>query len=374
MKYLKTGRVTLAILFIALGFVIFFRNIIGYSLIKFCPIIWPFILIVFGIEIIVNNYKSIKDESSKLKIDLPSIMMISVILGIMAITPLTMDLKKVGRNYFEHDYKHKEVIFQDKVLKKNKKLIIDDNYSDIIINESKDENINLTVETTYRYNDKKVNKLNEKKLIQIIEERDFVKITTKNPQDFNNSNLYKQMPKRNKYTLWIPSNMMVEIINSYGNVKLKDIKNNVNIVSNYASISLEDIKGSIILNTFCGKLNIEDIDGDLNIQSKYCKTNIKNVIGELYISSKGGNINYKTDEIIDKNIEIYCDYGNINMELDEDQEGKFNIITNYGNIYDELNFEVIESASNSSINETIGKLDPKINIRVSKGNMSIKSN
>ena len=49
-------------------------------------------------------------------------------------------------------------------------------------------------------------------------------------------------------------------------------------------------------------------------------------------------------------------------------------MANYGNIYDELNFDIIESASNSSINETIGKLNPKINIRVSKGNIRIKSN
>ena len=96
-KYLKTGRVTLAILFIALGFVIFLRNIIRYSLIKFCPILWPLIFIVFGIEVIVNNYKSIKDESSKVKMDLPSIVMISVIIGVMAITPFTIDLKKIGK-------------------------------------------------------------------------------------------------------------------------------------------------------------------------------------------------------------------------------------------------------------------------------------
>ena len=75
----------------------------------------------------------------------------------------------------------------------------------------------------------------------------------------------------------------------------------------------------------------------------------------------------------ENNIDIHCLYGDVSMKFSDNQTGKFNIVATYGNIYDEIGFDIIESASTSSINEVRKSLGPVINVRTNNGDVKIET-
>lgn len=91
---------------------------------------------------------------------------------------------------------------------------------------------------------------------------------------------------------------------------------------------------------------------------------------DLEIINKFGDIDIVS---VKSNIDIYSESGDVLLKLPKEQNGKFNIIAAYGNIYDELNFNVIESASTSSISEIRNTIEPAVNIRTNNGDIILKT-
>lgn len=73
-------------------------------------------------------------------------------------------------------------------------------------------------------------------------------------------------------------------------------------------------------------------------------------------------------------IDIESEYGDVTLRLPKDPSGKFNIVATYGDIDDEVGFDIMESASTNSINETRKALSPVLNIRVENGDVILETN
>lgn len=167
MKNIKIGRLTLAITFILLGIVIFLEKFLHYRLVDLLSMFWPFIIIIFGLEIIYRIAVTKEKKELEIKLDLIST---SVIISLVIIIGATItvnryypDMKKIMNN----QYKYKENISEELVLEKKEKLIIDESNIDIVINKSNYKDIKIILESMYKHNgNEKENRDHKLKLIK----------------------------------------------------------------------------------------------------------------------------------------------------------------------------------------------------------------
>jgi hypothetical protein len=79
MKTYRVGTITMAIILISLGTIIFISQISGVLAIDMIMKLWPLMLILLGLEILYFRYKS-KDDEVVIKYDVFSIFLVMFIL------------------------------------------------------------------------------------------------------------------------------------------------------------------------------------------------------------------------------------------------------------------------------------------------------
>ena len=340
MENIKIGRITLAFTFISLGIIIFLEKFISYDLKDLLFIIWPIIIIVLGIELIAGASIR-KQQKSKGDLDLISIAIIIIIVVVLA----TMNL---ASKMFDSSYKYSDEISEEIVLDETKKLIIDESNIDIEITKSSDEKVRVKLQGIYEHDDE----IDSTKLMTATATEEGTVVTRQSKQNtvyfmnINSSNI--------KYRVELPIDVDIDIISKYGDIIVSDVKSNIDINANTSDIDLRNIVGNVsILNSY-GDLKGEDIVGDIDV------------------TLKTGDVSLDLESV--KNIDITSEYGDVTLKIPKQQKGKFNIITNYGDIDDEFEFDIMESASTTSINETRGVLNPILNIKVESGDVILKAN
>lgn len=91
MKTKRVGTITMAIILIALGVIMFVSQISGSSALNIAINLWPLMLILLGTEILWFKYKC-EDEGVIIKYDLFSIFLVMIILftnlGLFALTEI----------------------------------------------------------------------------------------------------------------------------------------------------------------------------------------------------------------------------------------------------------------------------------------------
>ncbi|AFS77938.1 putative membrane protein [Gottschalkia acidurici 9a] len=374
MKSIKTGRFTLAVLLMALGFTILLQKFIGYNIVKLFSMLWPSIIMLFGLEIIINNLKAKNQEDINVKLDIISTSLVVAIVSSIAMTSTTIQRFDNVKEHARIRHKYEKSVSNNMVLKGNKKIILNDSYSDIIVKKSNDDEVKVYVSGTYKYDDIDKEKKATNNILKINEDGNITEITSTIEKKAKGNYINDMNIEDVRYILIVPKNVDIEIKSDYSAIEIEDVENSITISSNYSDIRLEDINGDIDLKVNYGYVKAENIVGNINIHSQYCENNIESSFGNIYISSNGGSTSLKLEKAIDKDVEIYCDYSDVNIELPSKQKGKFNIVTTYGTIYDNIGFNIIESASSSSINETRQNLKPLFNVRVNNGNITLKTN
>ena len=109
MKTKRVGTISMAIVLIGFGILIFIAQINALSAVELSMKFWPMILIVLGGEILWYIYKSKDSEDIKIKYDILSIFIVMVILSVNMviygfIETGIMDLIKIRVNEEIHYY------------------------------------------------------------------------------------------------------------------------------------------------------------------------------------------------------------------------------------------------------------------------------
>lgn len=293
---MKIGRITLAFTFISLGILFFIKNFINYNLINLLSSFWPFVLILFGLEIIYVRAKNKNSEKTN-KFDRVSTTLILLFIVSLCITSILTSEYPNMRNIVGENlnYRYSDNIKEEVVLNKSKKLLIEDSNVDIYINKNDKKEIKVKLEGICRYNEKE----EYKKDLNLIDVSNHGKIMRVSRYFENKGgNNRKVKLEKMKYLVLLPEGVDLEIINKFGDIDIVSVKSN---------------------------------------------------------------------------IDIYSEYGDVLLKLPKEQNGKFNMIAAYGNIYDELDFNVIESASTSSISEIRNTINPAVNIRTNNGDIILKT-
>ncbi|WIV11394.1 hypothetical protein [Proteiniborus sp. MB09-C3] len=180
--------------------------------------------------------------------------------------------------------------------------------------------------------------------------------------------------------------------NSFGSIKATNIKGSADISNQHNSVYVENVEKDVKIKNQFGWVDAKNIGGNLNIESEHDNVNVENIKGELYtynkfgnisvnsvskyikIISNNGNISFKTNELIEKGIEIENEFGNIDITVPSDQKGSFNVVAEFGEIKNRLGLNVTEGITDQSINDFIDNSNIKFYIRSRNGNIDLNTN
>lgn len=441
MQKKKIGVITFAITLISLGTLLLMRNFMDIDLKTILSIVWPSIIILFGIEIIITKLLlSRKSEDVRTYVDPLSVILLSIIIIIASIYSSFSfsknfnffsiiksidlgDLSQVASSYNDEST-YNNTISIDARNKDELQLI--NSFGNVEITEGPGENIEIATEIRIKYNDKSYADELSKRIVKVDELGNSIRVLS----DLDSSKYDKDRAGEISvsYDVRIPEHIKANIENKFGNTIVKSVKKDVVINNQHGNIEVMDISGAVKLNNSFGnttidnigesvevdskhgdvlvekvesnadiknkfgKVDAKDIGGNLNIENEHANIDIENIIGDLYVYGKfgnidvnnankfikiisnNGNISLKTDEFIDKSVEIENEFGNIDISVLSSQKGSFNIIAEFGEIKNRLGLNVTEGITDQSINDFIGNSDVKFYIRSKNGNINIITN
>jgi len=130
---------------------------------------------------------------------------------------------------------------------------------------------------------------------EIVSSKDYdIKIRYK--QDGNSLKVWIERPRsirgsiKGNLTLSIPTNTNINVKNSSGGIKVKNIgQSEINLTASSGSISVKNIDTKITLTSSSGSLNIQDVTGDVHATASSGSVLISGVKGDLYSVTSSGS-------------------------------------------------------------------------------------
>lgn len=208
MKIKRVGTISMSIVLIAFGVILFLSQINEYSALNMVLKVWPVILILMGLEILWYKYFS-KDESIIIKYDLFSVFVIFVILfvniGIFTISESGLINRVMSVNY-NMDTAINEYIIDETI----NKIVIDD-ANNLAIRATEDNKISgVSKLNVYASNKEEATELTSLDTIRYEKSGNTLYVYSVN----NINNNYSYSNTRN-LDIFLPRDIDVEVINCY---------------------------------------------------------------------------------------------------------------------------------------------------------------
>lgn len=338
MGNIKIGRITLAFTFIMLGVIIFLDKFTAFNLKDSLLIFLPIVIIALGVEIILGSFIGTRHGRSDLDIFSISAIIILVI---------GMGVFNLGTKFLQPSYKYSDTVFEETEVEEDNKIIIDDSDIDIEVIKSDDNKVRVKLEGVYNHDDERA--------------RNFLSV-----EKVDGATLVKRVTKKsNMHFMKINSGKMKFLIELPKGVDLS-------VTSNYGDIEVRDVEGNIMIKSETSDIKIRNTIGDVSVTNSYGGVLGEKILGDISIKSQTGDVRLQLNEM--RNVDIEAEYGDVLVRLPKDQVGRFKVVTNYGDIVDKLGFDVLESASTSSINEVRKISTPVLDIRVETGDVTLETN
>lgn len=277
MKIKRVGTISMGIVLVAVGAILFMSQVNQSSAINMVSKIWPLILILLGLEILWFRYSS-RDENTVIKYDIFSIFIVFVILfvniGIYAVTEVGV-MGRLQNMVLSENYNMDTVLNEYTIDESINKIIINDT-DNLVIRSTEDNKISgICKLNVYANSQEEAKKLSSEEYIKYKKSGNTLYVYTINNR--NNSNSYSNT---SNIEILLPKNIDVEVTdcynldlvyNDFDNKWLFDGVNNINI-------RLDEIS-NVKINAFVESLDF--LDG--NIKWSY------NNFGE-YIKGNGTNL------------------------------------------------------------------------------------
>lgn len=219
MKIKRVGTISMSIVLIAFGVILFLTQINKISALNLVLKIWPVILILMGLEILWYRYFA-KDESIVIKYDLFSVFVIFAILvvnlGVFTISESGLIHRVMSVNY-NMDTSINEYIIDESI----NKIVIDD-ANNLVIRATEDNKISgVSKLNVYASNKEEANELSSLDTIRYEKSGNTLYVYPVN----NINNNYSYSNTRN-LDIFIPEGIDVEVTNCYNMDLIFDSFNN----------------------------------------------------------------------------------------------------------------------------------------------------
>jgi len=212
MKIKRVGTISMAIVLIAFGVILFLSQVNKFSALNMVLKIWPVILILIGLEVLWYRYAS-KDEGTVIKYDLFSIFIVLVILfvniGIFAVSESGL-IGKFQSMLLSVNYNMDTAINEYVIDESVNKIIIDD-INNLAIRSTSDNKISgVSKLNVYAASKEEANKLAASDNIRYEKSGNTLYVYSVN----NIENNYSYSNTRN-LEIFLPENIDVEVTNCY---------------------------------------------------------------------------------------------------------------------------------------------------------------
>lgn len=374
MKKKKLGVITLAITLISLGVLLLLNNFIDIDIFNIFSIIWPCIIILFGLEIIIIRliYKK-KNEDVNISIDTISIVLLIIIIISSSVTAsvnmafsglsLFKDGIRISHN-FNVFYKYDSKFTKDYILESSGKDGIDvtNSFGNVEVYSSSSDKVEINAEINFKHNDEKLAEEISNKIINIDDSDRTIRIV---------SNIDRLQQERDKigdisvsYYIKVPKSMMVDVENKFGNVTIDGIDKDANILNSHGNVEARSLGGKLSVENSFGNVDTDKINENVIVNNKHGNINIDNIEGDLTLRNAFGNIEAMN---INGSVEIENSHDSIlvqKVSKDVKIKGK------YGNI-ETKNVKGKLTIENSNGNITVDKIDDEVNVANRFGNTDI---
>jgi len=398
----KIGIFTLAITLISLGILFLLNNFLEIDGYKIMSIMWPCIIILFGLEMIIIRqvYKK-KDEDVNVTVDtLSMILLIIIVLTFSIVSNIRIAISKVDflsdgfqiSPNFNVIYKYTSDFsknFEFEGTEKDK-LILYNSFGNIEIYKSDSDKVEVSATIRIKHNNEELAEDISNKIIKVDDTGRTLRIVS-------NTDGFKYDNDRVKdiiinYYIKVPTNISVDVENSFGKITVDGIEKDTSIKNSFGDIKIKSINGQLDVENSFGNIDVINIEGDSIINNKYGNIDVNNIKGDLNLSnsfgsieifevsefvkivSKSGDISLITTDRVKKGLDVDNEFGDINISLPLEQEGNFIVGTSFGKISNELGLNVDEALNEQTIRDNIGNSEVMINIRNSHGNIDIDVN
>lgn len=285
MRIKRVGTISMGIVLIAFGVILFLSQINKFSALNVVLKIWPVILILMGLEILWYRYLS-KDEGLVIKYDLFSIFIIFVILfmniGIFAISESGL-IHKFQSMVISSNYDMDKIVNEYIIDESINKIIIDD-ANNLVIRSTKDNKITgVSKLNVYATSKEEANELASKDNIRY--EKSGNTLYVYFPNNINNSYSYSNT---RSLELFLPENVEVEVMNCYNLDLMFSGFNNKWTFDGNSNINIRlDKDSNVDIKAFVESLDIlnGNIKWEFNNFGKYVNGNGTNIINILNSSS-----------------------------------------------------------------------------------------
>lgn len=285
MKIKRVGTISMGIVLISFGVILFLSQVNKFSALNMVLKIWPLILILMGLEVLWYRYMS-KDEGIVIKYDLFSIFTILIILivnmGIFTISESGLidrfQSMVVSSNY-DMDKAVNEYIIDESI----KKIIIND-ANNLVIRSTKDNKISgISKANVYASSKEEAYELNSMDNVKYEKSGNTLYIYF--PNNMNNNYSYSNT---RSLELFLPENIDAEIMNCYNLDLIYSSFNNKWTFDGNSNINIRLEKDSNVdIKAFVECLDIlnGNIKWEFNNFGEYVKGDGANVINILNSNS-----------------------------------------------------------------------------------------
>ncbi|EOD00936.1 DUF4097 family beta strand repeat-containing protein [Caldisalinibacter kiritimatiensis] len=406
MQTKKVGVITLALTLVSLGLLLLANNFTGINLNKAFSILWPSIIIAFGLELIITKIVLEKGNKKRLvKIDGASLtVLIIIVVATSVISTVNVFVSNIDLfNDFGIGYKYDSRFNKEYTLevKDKKTLILDTSYGDVEIIRGEKNKANVDVEILMKHNDEEYASKIADSIVEIDESNQDVIDIKSNLYQYINNNDIRSITIN--YLIEVPEDFKVEvndkhgdvtieniesvkIFNEHGEVIVKNILKDVEIKNTYDDVSVYDVEGKVRVINKHGEVKIERVNDSLQIENLHGSVKVADIIGDVYIKNTHNDVNVSN---VQGNVEIDSDYsevigdnikGNVDVKTSHEEVELKNIEGNVivNNSYDDVKLRSayknidLKTRHGNIYYEAGNIIEGKVNIENEYGDIYIK--
>lgn len=181
-----------------------------------------------------------------------------------------------------------------------------------------------------------------------------------------------------EYLIHAPDNMVIEIINNFGEVNIENIKADISTKLEYCDLYVNNSGGKLSINTKIGDINLNHTKSDVNISSTYAVIKLKDNSGTISIACEYGSISSVFTNT-KQNLKVKANATNIDIFNKNCNECNLNLLSKQGDIFidnkcyikSEKNYLIDKSQSKTKIDYETTQSNNNFDIETSYANISL---
>jgi hypothetical protein len=244
------------------------------------------------------------------------------------------------------DFEKKKFINKSYTVTSNDRLSIDNSFGDVMIStwDKNEIQVNIEIQTEASTEEKAQKMLDE---IEVTDERSGNRISFKTNVNRINDHGDHSKGRNNMsfhidYTIMMPADNPLEVVNQFGKIKMGDMKGEVSLTSKFGSLTAGNLDNVDGIDVEFGEATVGNIhNGKVNFKFDG-KSHIDKVSGTVRINSEfSGNVQFVVASSIDE-LSVNESYSTLRMILPKDLSAHFEVHTSFGNFNNHTDFNIRE--------------------------------